>query len=45
VDDKVSPDRRARSPSGITLTATQLYGQYELVRLIYLIPSLAFWRR
>jgi RNA-directed DNA polymerase len=27
------------------LPATQLYGEYELVRLIYLIPSLASWRR
>jgi hypothetical protein len=25
--------------------ATKLYGEYELVRLLYLIPSLASWRR
>jgi hypothetical protein len=27
------------------LPAPQLYGEYELVRLIFLIPSLASWRR
>ena len=27
------------------LPATKLYGEYELVRLLYLIPSLASWRR
>ena len=25
--------------------ASQLYGEYELVRLLYLIPSLASWHR
>jgi hypothetical protein len=27
------------------LPATKLYGENELVRLLYLIPSLASWRR
>ncbi len=29
----------------IRLPASQLYGEYELVRLLYLIPSLASWHR
>ena len=36
--------RRWRNAGWKQLPATQLYGEYELVRLIYLIPSLASWR-
>ena len=37
--------RRWRNAGWKRLPATQLYDEYELVRLIYLIPSLASWRR
>src|SRR5216684_4671549 len=37
--------RRWRNAGWKRLPSTQLYGEYELVRLIYLIPSLASWRR
>jgi group II intron reverse transcriptase/maturase len=37
--------RRWRNAGWKRLPAAQLYGEYELVRLIYLIPSLASWRR
>jgi RNA-directed DNA polymerase len=37
--------RRWRNAGWQRLPATQLYDEYELVRLIYLIPSLASWRR
>ena len=37
--------RRWRNAGWKQLPATQLYDEYELVRLIYLIPSLASWRR
>jgi group II intron reverse transcriptase/maturase len=37
--------RRWRNAGWKRLPATQLYGEWELVRLIYLIPSLASWRR
>jgi RNA-directed DNA polymerase len=37
--------RRWRNAGWKRLPATQLYDAYELVRLIYLIPSLASWRR
>jgi RNA-directed DNA polymerase len=37
--------RRWRNVGWKRQPATQLYGEYELVRLIYLIPSLASWRR
>jgi RNA-directed DNA polymerase len=37
--------RRWRNAGWKGLPATQLYGEYKLVRLIYLIPSLASWRR
>jgi RNA-directed DNA polymerase len=37
--------RRWRKAGWKRLPAAQLYGEYELVRLIYLIPSLASWRR
>jgi len=37
--------RRWRNAGWKRLPATQLYGEYKLVRLIYLIPSLASWRR
>jgi RNA-directed DNA polymerase len=36
--------RRWRNAGWKRLPATQLYGEYKLVRLIYLIPSLASWR-
>jgi RNA-directed DNA polymerase len=36
--------RRWRNAGWKRLPATQLYGEYMLVRLIYLIPSLASWR-
>src|SRR6266487_4227949 len=36
--------RRWRNAGWKRLPAAQLYGEYELVRLIYLIPSLASWR-
>ena len=36
--------RRWRNAGRKRLPAAQLYGEYELVRLIYLIPSLASWR-
>ena len=37
--------RRWRNAGWKQLPATKLYGEYELVRLLYLIPSLASWRR
>jgi len=37
--------RRWRNGGWKRLPATQLYGEYGLVRLLYLIPSLASWRR
>ena len=37
--------RRWRNAGWKRLPATQLYDEYGLVRLIYLIPSLASWRR
>src|SRR5580693_8093600 len=37
--------RRWRNAGWKRLPAAQFYGEYELVRLIYLIPSLASWRR
>jgi RNA-directed DNA polymerase len=37
--------RRWHNAGWKRLPATQLYDEYELVRLIYLIPSLASWRR
>jgi RNA-directed DNA polymerase len=37
--------RRWRNAGWKRLPAAQLYDEYELVRLIYLIPSLASWRR
>src|SRR2546426_10319068 len=37
--------RRWRNAGWKRLPTAQLYGEYELVRLIYLIPSLASWRR
>jgi len=36
--------RRWRNGGWKRLPATQLYGEYGLVRLLYLIPSLASWR-
>src|ERR1700746_3878280 len=36
--------RRWRNAGWQQLPATKLYGEYELVRLLYLIPSLASWR-
>ena len=36
--------RHWRNAGWKQLPATKLYGEYELVRLIYLIPSLAPWR-
>jgi hypothetical protein len=35
--------RRWRNAGWKRLPASQLYGEYELVRLLYLIPSLASW--
>jgi hypothetical protein len=35
--------RHWRNPGWKRLPATKLYGEYELVRLLYLIPSLAPW--
>ena len=32
-------------PGWKRLPASQLYGEYELIRLLYLIPSLASWHR
>jgi RNA-directed DNA polymerase len=37
--------RRWRNAGWKRLPAPQLYGEYELVRLLYLIPSLASWHR
>jgi RNA-directed DNA polymerase len=37
--------RRWRNAGWKRMPASQLYGEYELVRLIYLIPSLASWHR
>src|SRR6266851_2634752 len=37
--------RRWRNAGWKQLPATKLYGEYELVRLLHLIPSLASWRR
>jgi RNA-directed DNA polymerase len=37
--------RRWRNAGWKRLPASQLYGEYELVRLLYLIPSLASWHR
>ena len=37
--------RRWRNAGWKKLPATKLYGEYELVRLLYLIPALASWRR
>src|SRR6202045_4205026 len=37
--------RRWRNAGWKQLPATKLYGEYELVRLLYVIPSLASWRR
>jgi group II intron reverse transcriptase/maturase len=36
--------RRWRNPGWKQLPAATLYGEYKLVRLLYLIPSLASWR-
>src|SRR5260370_4284008 len=36
---------RLRNAGWKQLPATKLYGEYELVRLLHLIPSLASWRR
>ena len=36
--------QRWRNAGWKRLPASQLYGEYKLVRLIYLIPSLASWR-
>ena len=36
--------RRWRNPGWKQLAAATLYGEYKLVRLLYLIPSLASWR-
>jgi len=35
--------RRWRNAGWKRLPASQLYGEYELIRLLYLIPSLASW--
>src|SRR6201988_134481 len=37
--------RRWRNAGWKRLPASQLYGEYELIRLLYLIPSLASWHR
>jgi group II intron reverse transcriptase/maturase len=37
--------RRWRNPGWKQLPVATLYGEYKLVRLLYLIPSLASWRR
>ena len=36
--------RRWRNPGWKQLPVATLYGEYKLVRLLYLIPSLASWR-